>query len=319
MPILSKLTKESFHNEAAAFGYLEATLWPDGPVCPHCGTVGNATKLQVDGGVRAGKRQARIGLWKCKEKACRKQFTVKVGTVFEHGRIPLHKMLQAVYLLCCSKKGCSAHQLHRVLGITYKAAWFLAHRIREAMRNDSTGPLGGSGKIVEADETFFVNKKDVPKKSGGAGHKIVVVSLVERGGPIKSVVIDAVSRWEISRIIREGVDRESRLMTDSAGYYKSGFNVAEHQMVDHSVGEYVRGDVHTNTLEGYYSIFKRGMKGIYQHCSEQHLHRYVAEFDFRYNNRIALGVDDAARTTKALQGIGGKRLTYRNPNVTAAE
>jgi len=311
MPTLSKLSKLAFHSEPAAFEYLERTLWQDGPVCPHCGTVGHATKLQTNGGAKDGKRQARIGLWKCNEKECRKQFTVKVGTVFEHGRIPLHKMLQAVYLLCCSKKGCSSHQLHRILGITYKAAWFLSHRIREAMRDGSLAPIGGGGKIVEADETFFVNKKGFPKQPG-VGHKMAVVSLVERGGPIRSTVIDAVSRPDVERIIRQNVHRESRLMTDTAGYYRRGqLGPDQHEMVDHSIGEYVRGDVHTNTLEGYYSIFKRGMKGVYQHCGEKHLHRYVAEFDFRYSNRVGLGVDDVARATKALQGISGKRLTYR--------
>ena len=221
---------------------------------------GHATKLQRNGDAEEGKRQARIGLWKCNEKECRKQFTVKVGTVFEHGRIPLHKMLQAVYLLCCSKKGCSSHQLHRILGITYKAAWFLSHRIREAMRDGSLTPIGGGGKIVEADETFFVNKKGFPVQSG-VGHKMAIVSLVERGGPIRSTVIDAVSRTDVERIIRQNVHRESRLMTDTAGYYRRGqLGPKQHEMVDHSIGEYVRGDVHTNTLEGYYSIFKRGMK-----------------------------------------------------------
>src|SRR5208282_527161 len=200
---MSKLSKTAFHSEPQAFEYLEKTLWPDGAVCPHCGTVGTATKL-------AGKA-TRIGVWKCNEKPCRKQFTVKVGTVFEHGRIPLNKMLQAVYLLCCSKKGCSSHQLHRILGITYKAAWFLSHRIREAMRDGSLTPIGGGGKIVEADETFFVNKKGFPVQPG-VGHKMAIVSLVERGGPIRSTVIDAVSRPDVEHIIRQNVHRESRLM-----------------------------------------------------------------------------------------------------------
>lgn len=319
MPTLSKLTKSAFHSESQAFEYLEETLWPDGPVCPHCGTVGNATKLQANGGVKEGKRQARIGLWKCKEKECRKQFTVKVGTVFEHGRIPLHKMLQAVYLLCCSKKGISSHQLHRVLGITYKAAWFLSHRIREAMRDGSLDPIGGAGKIVEADETFFGRKKGF-KKRPGVGHKMVVVSLVERGGPVRSTVIDTVSRPDVERIVKATAARESHLMTDEAAYYGTiGKGFAAHSAVNHSEGEYVRGDAHTNTLEGMFSVFKRGMKGVYQHCGEQHLHRYVAEFDFRYNSRSAVGIEDGARTVKALRGIAGKRLTYRNPYGTAAE
>jgi transposase-like protein len=310
MPTLSKLSKLAFHSEPAAFEYLEATLWPDGAVCPHCGTIGKATKLQRNG-TGEGKRQARIGLWKCNEKECRKQFTVKVGTVFEHGRIPLNKMLQAVYLLCCSKKGCSSHQLHRVLGITYKAAWFLSHRIREAMRDGSLAPLGGGGKIVEADETFFVNKKGFDKRSG-IGRKMVVVSLVERGGPLRSTILDSVSRPDVDRIVKQNVSRESRFMTDEAAYYKAiGKDFAEHGSVNHSAGEYGRGDVHVNTLEGVFSVFKRGMKGVYQHCGEKHLHRYVAEFDFRYNNRSALGIEDAERATKALQGVVGKRLTYR--------
>jgi transposase-like protein len=306
---MSAISKFAFHSEPAAFEYLEKALWADGPICPHCGTVGNATKLQTGNG--EGKRQARIGLWKCNSKECRKQFTVKVGTVFEHGRIPLHKMLQAVYLLCCSKKGCSSHQLHRILQITYKSAWFLSHRIREAMRDGSLAPIGGGGKIVEADETFFVNKKGFSKKSG-AGHKMVVVSLVERGGPLRSTILDSVSRPDVERIVKQNVSRESHLMTDEAVYYKTiGKGFAGHGSVNHSAGEYGRGDVHVNTLEGIFSVFKRGMKGVYQHCGEQHLHRYVAEFDFRYNNRSALGIEDAARATKALQGISGKRLTYR--------
>src|SRR5580658_7735488 len=189
MPKLSKLTKLAFHSEVQAFEYLEETLWPDGPVCPHCGTIGRATKLQ--GGNGEGKRQVRIGLWKCNEKECRKQFTVKVGTVFEHGRIPLHKMLQAVYLLCCSKKGCSSHQLHRILGITYKSAWFLSHRIREAMRpGRPLPPMGGLGEIVEADETFFGQSSKPRKNARGPAHLRKVMTLVERGGEARSFHIE---------------------------------------------------------------------------------------------------------------------------------
>ncbi len=306
---MSTLSKMPFHSEVAAFEHLERTLWPDGPVCPHCGSVGHATKL--DAGHGEGKRQARIGLWQCNEKECRKQFTVKVGTVFEHGRIPLNKMLQAAYLLCCSKKGISSHQLHRVLGITYKAAWFLSHRIREAMRDGSLAPIGGGGKVVEADETFIGRKKGFPKRPG-VGHKMAVVSLVERGGPLRSTVLDSVSRPDVERIVKQNVSRESHLMTDEASYYATiGKSFAGHDAVEHSAYEYVRGDAHTNTLEGVFSVFKRGMKGVYQHCGEQHLHRYVAEFDFRYNNRSALGIEDTTRTARALQGISGKRLTYR--------
>lgn len=327
MPTLSKMSRDAFHSEALAFEYLESTLWPDGSVCPHCGTVGKATKL---GGRKGeGKRQARIGLWKCNEKECRKQFTVKVGTVFEHGRIPLHKMLQAVYLLCCSKKGCSSHQLHRILGITYKAAWFLSHRIREAMRDGSLAPMGG---IVEADETYFGKQDDpqpskkrkgrpyITKRGGGPAGKRAVVALVQRGGRVHSFHPQAADGKTVAGIVADNISREARLMTDESRLYIGpGKWFASHETVQHSQDEYVRGDVHTNTVEGYFSIFKRGMKGVYQHCGEKHLHRYLAEFDFRYNNRVALGVDDQARATKALQGVVGKRLTYRNPNVTAAE
>jgi transposase-like protein len=305
---MSILTQAHFNNEAAAMARLEAIVWPEGPVCPHCGGVDRITP--VKGG--------RIGLRRCGD--CKKQFSCKVGTVFEDSKVPVHKWFQAAHLLASSKKGISSHQLHRTLGVTYKTAWFMAHRLREAMRADPKGQIGGPGKIVEADETFFVNKKGVPIRQGVA-HKMAIMSLVERGGPIRSVVLDRVDRPSVTRIIRRNVQHESRLMTDSAAYYKARdrFGISEHETVNHEQGEYVHGDVHVNTLEGFYSIFKRGMKGVYQHCSEKHLHRYAAEFDFRYNNRSGLGVEDAERTTNALKGIVGKRLTYRNPHVTAAE
>jgi transposase-like protein len=319
---MSIISKSPFHDEPAAFEYLEKTLWADGPVCPHCGTVGNATKLQGEA--------TRIGVWKCKEKPCRKQFTVRVGTVFENGRIPLHKMLQATYLLCCSKKGCSSHQLHRILQVTYKTAWFLSHRIREAMRDSKLGPMGGFGKIVEADETFVgtvegeggkqAKRRRRRMHQGGIAHKNVVLTLVERGGSARSFHVETTSVAQIAPIVRENIARESALMTDEANQYKGvGREFTWHASVDHSKEEYVRGRVHTNTVEGYYSIFKRGMIGVYQHCAEKHLHRYLAEFDFRCSNRVRLGVDDTARTAKALQGIVGKRLTYRVPNLGATK
>jgi transposase-like protein len=206
---MSILTQSHFHNEAAAVAHLEAIIWPEGPVCPHCGGLDRITP--VTGG--------RIGLRRCGD--CKKQFTVKVGTVFEDSKVPLHKWFQAAHLLASSKKGISSHQLHRTLGVTYKTAWFMSHRLREAMRDTGTDPIGGPGKMVEADETFFVNKKGYSKKSG-AGHKMVVVSLVERdGGPIKSVIIDAVSRPDIEKIVKEKVHKESHLMTDEATYYKT--------------------------------------------------------------------------------------------------
>jgi transposase-like protein len=310
MSIVSRLP---FHSEEAAFDYLERTLWPVGPVCPHCGTVGTATKLQP-GKPKKGKRPARLGLWKCNEKECRKQFTVKVGTVFEHGRIPLHKMLQAVYLLCCSKKGISSHQLHRILQIQYKSAWFLSHRIREAMRDGSLEPMGGAGQIVEIDETVIGKQENAPKhlRWGGSYFRNVVMTLVTRGGSARSFHIDGNTIATMLPIIRANIQKETAVMTDEGGWYNPlGENFASHETVKHGAKEYVRGHVHTNTVEGYYSIFKRGMKGIYQHCSEKHLHRYLAEFDFRYSQRIALGVDDVARMGKAIGGIVGKRLTYK--------
>jgi transposase-like protein len=299
---MSILDQPHFHNEAVAIARLEAIVWPNGPACPHCGGIDRITP--VKGG--------RIGLRRCGD--CKKQFTCKVGTVFEDSKVPVHKWLQAAHLLASSKKGISSHQLHRTLGVTYKTAWFMAHRLREAMRDTPKGQLGGSGKIVEADETFFVNKKGF-KRQVGVGHKMAVMSLVERGGSIRSTVLDTVTRDHVERIIRRNVHEESRLMTDTAGYYRGRrFGIPDHEMVNHDAGEYAFGEIHVNTLEGIFSIFKRGMKGVYQHCSEKHLHRYVAEFDFRYNNRSALGVEDAERTTAALKGIVGKRLTYRWPH-----
>jgi transposase-like protein len=311
---MSVIAKRPFHDEPAAFEYLERVLWPDGPICPHCGTIGRATKLQGRKG--DGKRQTRLGVWKCNERECRKQFTVKVGTVFEHGRIPLHKMLQAVYLLCCSKKGCSSHQLHRILQITYKSAWFLSHRIREAMRTGELVPMGGDGGAVEVDETFIGRIKGA-KKRPGTSHKQAVLSLIDRDTrQVRSFHIDDASASSIAPIVRENISREARMMTDEARYYTViGREVASHQTVDHSKEEWARGEVHTNTLEGYFSVFKRGMKGVYQHCSEKHLHRYLAEFDFRYNNRIAVGVDDPARAERALRGVIGKRLLYRDSSM----
>jgi hypothetical protein len=241
--------------------------------------------------------------------------------VFEDSKVPLHKWFQAAHLLASSKKGISSHQLHRTLGVTYKTAWFMSHRLREAMTASPKGQIGGPGKIVEADETFFVNRKGFKRRTG-VGHKMAVVSLVERGGSVRSVVLERVTRKDVNRIIRRNVHEDSRLVTDTAAYYRgpihgTNFGIASHEMVNHEAGEYAYGDVTTNTIEGVFSIFKRGMKGIYQHCGEQHLHRYVSEFDFRYNNRSGLGVEDAERATNVLKGIVGKRLTYRWPNPSA--
>lgn len=306
MPILSK---PYFHDEEAAHAYLESILWPHGPVCPHCGGMDKAYKIKAN-----PEKRVRHGLWKCGH--CRKQFTVKVGTVFEHARIPLHKMLQAVYLMTASKKGISAHQLHRVLEITYKAAWFLAHRIREAMRSGDLSPMGGNGGIVEVDETFIGNDRTIKpkgeKKGRGYAHKHKVLSLVDREtGRARSMVVDSLKVKDLEPILRQNIAAEARVYTDEAGQYVHlGKHYAEHAFVRHGKGEYGRGEVHTNTIEGYFSIFKRGMKGVYQHCCKKHLHRYVAEFEFRYNNRVALGVDDAERADNAIKGLVGKRLTY---------
>jgi transposase-like protein len=315
---MSILAKKYFRDEKAAFVHLERLLWPKSqPICPHCGTVGNAGRLE---GVRtkASKKNpqgiVRHGLWKCYSRECRKQFTVKVGTVFESAHIPLHKCLQAVHLICSSKKGFSAHQLSRIMEVDYKSAWFLAHRIREAMRDGVLAPMGGAGRIIESDETYIGRLQGQPVRLGGSTHKNTVLTLVERGGSARSFHIANATVAQVAPILRQNIRRESRLMTDEANFYKEvGREYESHGAVNHSRKEYVRGEITTNTVEGFYSIFKRGMKGVYQHCAEKHLHRYLSEFDFRYSNRVALGVDDESRSDKALKGIVGKRLTYRAP------
>lgn len=301
---MSVLSSRYFHCEEAAFEHLESIVWANGVTCPHCGSMS---------GKHYDLRKTRTGLRKCSD--CRKQFTVKVGTVFESAHIPLNKMLQAVYLMCASKKGISAHQLHRVLGITYKSAWFLCHRIREAMRSGDLAPMGGNGGAVEVDETF-IGREPGKEKKRAYHHKMKVLSLVDREtGKARSMVVDNLHPKTLVPILKENIDRESRVMTDEAGQYhhlKNDF--ADHAFTRHGAGEYVSKTdrtIHTNTIEGYFSIFKRGMKGTYQHCGKQHLHRYLAEFDFRYNNRSALGVEDKERSANALEGIVGKRLTYQ--------
>jgi transposase-like protein len=294
-----------FRDEAAAFAKLESIVWANGIVCPKCGTVGRARALE---GVKDKKGRVRYGLKKCY--SCRAQFTVRVGTVFEKSHVPLHLWLQAAYLMASSKKGVSSNQLHRTLGVTLKTAWFMSHRLREAMRSGSLAPMGGLGSIVEADETYIGNKKD-RKKMAGNGHKHAVLTLVERGGAARSFHIERTTIANVVPIVRANIAKESELATDEGPHYlKVGQEFAGHLSVNHSEEEYVRNDAHVNTAEGYFSIFKRGMKGIYQHCGERHLHRYLAEF--RYSNRIKLGIDDAERTDRALSGIVGKRLTYRD-------
>jgi len=308
---MSVLSKPYFHDEEAAFRYLESVVWENGAVCPHCGGVDRITKVKANPAKRI-----RIGLWRCGD--CKKQFTVKVGTVFEHARIPLHKMLQAVYLVTSSKKGISAHQLHRTLEITYKSAWFLLHRIREAMRDGGElTPFGGNGGVVEVDETFIGKKKGAVKRRA-FHHKMKVLALVDRDTrKARTMVIDDVKAETLMPLVMANVAREARVMTDEhSGYRDAGRWFAAHGTTSHGRGEYVNLEdrsIHSNTVEGYFSIFKRGMKGVYQHCGEGHLHRYLAEFEFRYNNRVALGFNDQDRAGNALRGIVGKRLTYGGP------
>jgi transposase-like protein len=302
---MSVLSRPEFHSEEAAFAHLERIIWSDGVVCTHCGCMGRVTKVKANPAKRI-----REGLWRCGD--CKKQFTVKIGTVFEHMRLPLHKALQAVYLMTSSKKGVSAHQLHRMLEITYKSAWFLAHRIREAMRAGELDlPFGNTGGAVEMDETFMGQEPGVKMGKGGVRHKMKVVTLVDREtGRARSMVVDKLNINVVTGIAVENIAREAYLMTDDAGFYKKMRYTFTHGYTRHSQGEYVDGVIHTNTVEGYFSIFKRGMKGVYQHCAKKHLHRYLAEFDFRYSNREAVGFNDTDRSVQALKGICGKRLTY---------
>lgn len=322
---MSALSRPEFHDEAKAFEHIEGMMWPQGPVCHHCGSMERHYALK---GVRSKPSKKnpegveRHGLYKCSD--CRKQFTVRMGTIFEESHLPLHKWLQAIHLMCSSKKGISAHQMHRILECTYETAWFLCHRIREAMRSDDLTPMGGEGKTVEVDETYIGRVAGVPKQMGGTAHKNVVLTLVERGGEARSFHIDNASKANVSRIVRANIAKETALMTDTASPYQQvGKEFASHDKINHTIGEYRRMKLQdgklvkitTNTVEGFYSVFKRGMKGVYQHCAEHHLHRYLAEFDFRYSNRSALGMEDAARAALALQGVKGKRLTYRPADI----
>jgi transposase-like protein len=307
----SVLDAKHFHDEEAAFAYLEARIWPNGPVCPKCGGFDRISKMQG--------KSTRVGVYKCYQ--CRKPFRVTVGTVFEASHVPLRLWLQAVHLMASSKKGISSNQLHRTLGVTLKTAWFMSHRIREAMRVLGVEPMGGAGAVIEADETYIGRVEGIPFPKRGNHHKNMVLTLVERGGEARSFHMDGQSIGDFMPIIRANVSRESRINTDEHKHYNDvGKEFAGHDTVHHASEEYARQSdepgyvITTNTVEGFYSIFKRGMKGVYQHCSEKHLHRYLAEFDFRYSNRVARGINDVARADRALKGIVGKRLTYRTPN-----
>jgi len=312
------ITNAIYTDAEKAREHLEAIHWPNGPICPHCGNCDTTTITKLTG------KSTRPGVYKCN--ACRDPFTVTVGTVFERSKIALNKWVLATHLMAASKKGISSHQLHRMLGVTYKTAWFMAHRIREAMKEDvqSSGPLGGEGKTIEADETY-IGKRDTPYvspsrkgrpfiKSGrsGGAQKRTVVSLVERGGKVRSFHVQHATKDGVREILVRNADRSSILYTDESRLYTTtGKEFEGHETVNHSRKEYARGIVHTNTIEGVFSVFKRGMIGVYQHCGEAHLHRYLSEFDFRYNRRTALKVSDAERAEQLLAGARGKRLTYR--------
>lgn len=307
------LNQPQFQDADKAREHLEALRWPHGPVCPHCGSV--RAPLALEG------KSYRPGLYKCKD--CYEQFTVTVGTVFERSKIALNVWLQAVHLMCASKKGISAKQLERMLGVTYKTAWFMAHRIREAMLDEVAGQMGGAGKIVEADETYWgseTGSKSESKKAGarksGAALKDAnkVVGLVERSGKVRSFHVPSVTGKNLKTVLQSQIHPDTHVMTDSSPRYnqlKREHGFAAYDQVNHSKAEYVRGIAHTNTIESYFAIMKRGLVGTFHHVAPQHLQRYCTEFDFRYNSRTALGYSDEDRAKLALKGIGGKRLTYR--------
>lgn len=311
---MTNLTDPIFNNEDAARAHFEAIRWPDGRVCPHCGVIDNSVLLQG--------KSTRPGLYKCRD--CRKPFSATIGTIYERSHIPMHKWLLATHLMVSSKKGISAHQLFRMLGFgSYRTAWFMAMRIREAMVSNDPTPFGSDGGAVEIDETFIGRLKGVPKATRGFHHKMKVLALIDRDtGRARTMVIDAVNAETLMPIVLANVAREARVMTDEHyGYRHIKAHFAAHGTTCHGKDQYVDFNdrtIHSNTVEGYFSIFKRGMRGVYQHCSEGYLHRYLAEFDFRYSNRIAAGVDDTERARIAVKGVIGKRLTYQQPHQRAA-
>jgi transposase-like protein len=299
----SVLSEPQFQNEAAAFAYVEARLWPEGPTCPHCGS--------VDRIVRLNGKTTRMGLHKCN--ACKGQFTVRQGSIFESSHLPLHLWLQVIHLMCASKKGISTRQIQRMLQCSMKTAWFLGHRIREAMKSDTSGLIGGGGITVEADEAYL--GKSFKSRRVKGEKPPMVFSLVERGGNVRSMYLD---HRNVRAAMWANLDRDSRLVTDGHVFYQKFMPAGQHESVDHSKGEYVRGDVHTNTVEGFFSVFKRGLVGVYQHMDRAHLDRYLAEFDFRQNNREKLGISDTMRTSIAVTGAKGKRLTYETAGQSRA-
>jgi transposase-like protein len=312
------LTDQIFHDENAARAWLEMSRWPDGPFCPHCGTF-NVSLMGGEG--------HRKGLFHCHD--CRGQFTVLTGSVMERSHISSPKWVLAIRLMTSSKKEVSAHQVHRSLGITYKTAWFMCHRIREAMCDPKPPPLGGEGKVIEADEAYHGKREtQVPRSRnatkvftkrglGGGAQKRPIFALVERGGGARAFHVPHVTAKNLREKLVTHADRKSRLHTDESNLYpETGAEFAKHETVNHSKKEYVRGDVTTNTVEGFFGIFKRGMTGVYQHCGEQHLQRYLDEFTFRYNCRVKLGIDDLERAVLATRAMDGKRLTYRRISET---
>ena len=304
------LTNPIFTDDDKAREHLEAIRWPNGPVCPHCGGVEQIKPLTGKG--------VRAGLYYCND--CEGQFTATVGTVFERSKVPLSKWVLAFHLVCASKKGMSAHQLHRMLGVTYKTAWFMMHRIREAMTSEG-GMLGGGGKVVEADETYWGNsprsKAAKSRKRTNTVHdKEKIIALVERNGNVRGFHVASVNGETLKSVLHDNIAKDSHLMTDDLHMYRSvGKHFISHEAVNHSRKEYARGTAHTNTVEGFFSILKRGLVGTFHHVAPKHLNRYVTEFSFRYNHRTALGFTDTERATLALKGISGKRLTYRQPQV----
>ncbi len=288
------LNEPQFLTEAGAFAYVEARLWPKGPVCPFCGGTERIGALKG--------KTTRPGLYKCYP--CQKPFTVRMGTLFEDSHLPLHLWLQVIHLMCASKKGIATRQIQRMLNCSMKTAWFLTHRIRLAMDPGAATPIGGEGKTVEIDETELGRSRHTRPRPLSENKK--VLSLVERGGPIRSVSLD---HRGIGPRLYKHLDKRSRLVSDSAPVYKFT-GAASHEAVDHSKFKWTRGDVHTNTLEGFFSVFKRGIIGVYQHVDSKHFERYLAEFDFRMNTRAKLGFNDKQRAEIALAGVKGKRLTY---------
>lgn len=312
------LSDPIFHDAEAARAHFEKLRWPEGRTCPHCGVVGDEASTLLKG------KSTRPGLYKCK--ACAEPFTATIGTVYEDSKVPLNKWLLATHLMCASKKGISALQLQRELALgSYRTAWFMAHRIREAMIDTSDTPLGGEGKVVEADETYYgkpavsptlrTSGKPFLKGNPKRRNSRPVVALVERGGKAKVFHVAVADKATVSAIVMANVHPATRLHTDESRLYVGSADVfASHETVKHSAGEYARGDVNTNSAEGFFGVFKKGMKGVYQHCSEKHLNRYVTEFGFRHNTRAALGFNDGERTDAAITGTVGKRLTYRQSN-----